>query len=56
MDEETRALVIMAFSCGYHAGHEDTVEGNFSWCREGTKDTAEEWLADAETDGTFEAT
>ena len=41
-----KVAAIEAFSNGYHAGHDDTVEGCFMWCKDGTKEKAEDWAND----------
>jgi len=35
-----------AYRSGYHAGHSHTVDGNFSWCEQGSTEVANEWYAD----------
>ncbi len=53
MSDEMKKLLLIAFSCGYHSGHHDTVEGVFLWCDQGTRETAADWLEDALKDGTI---
>lgn len=48
-DSRCKRLLVEAFRNGYEAGHNDTVESQYTDAEERGKD----WLADAMEDGTF---
>ena len=44
--ERLKVRIRDAFRTGYHAGHNDTVEGGFSWCNQGSTERADDWFED----------
>lgn len=42
--ERQKVQIRDAYRSGYHAGHHDTVEGGFAWCRQGSTEQADEWF------------
>jgi hypothetical protein len=54
--DEVKRMLIIAYSSGYEHGHHDTVEGAFSGNGRSEYHDADanEWLADAQDDGTFD--
>lgn len=44
--ERMKITIRVAYRCGYHAGHADTVDGHFRWCMQGSMEKADEWFED----------